>query len=174
MRHSYGAAALALVLAFSGCYGSFNLTRKLYKWNGEVGGKWTNEAVFLGFVILPVYMFATLGDAIVFNSIEFWRGKNPVVTKQTRTVEDGDKQAVMTYAPAARRLRVDSFEKGHPKSTVVFEPYQDGMAAWDGDGKLLMTAKQAGEEVVLRDPSGKEVGRYGSESLRNAQERKEN
>lgn len=61
------------------CYGPFNATRSLYKWNGEVtDSKWGNEAVFLGLAILPVYGIFMLGDAIIFNSLEFWGAKNPV------------------------------------------------------------------------------------------------
>ncbi|WP_251622999.1 DUF3332 domain-containing protein [Odoribacter lunatus] len=63
----------------SGCFGSFALTSKLHRWNGEVSNsKFVNELVFLGLCILPVYEIACLGDVLIFNSIEFWGGNNPI------------------------------------------------------------------------------------------------
>jgi len=35
-----GAVALAAGLLASGCFGPFNLTRRLYRWNEQVEGKW--------------------------------------------------------------------------------------------------------------------------------------
>ena len=80
MRYSHrgGVALVALGLLVSGCYGPFNLTRRLYQWNSQVGDKWEKELVFLLLVALPVYELTALGDAIVFNSMEFWTGRNPV------------------------------------------------------------------------------------------------
>ena len=81
MRRPHGmlVGLLVLGLAASGCYGPFNLTRRLYKWNGEVSNeKWGKEVVFLILALTPVYGFATLADGVVFNSLEFWTGNNPV------------------------------------------------------------------------------------------------
>ena len=69
---------LVLALFLSGCYGPFNLTRRLYRWNGQVEGKWEKEFVFLLLAWAPVYGLTVAGDAMVFNAMEFWTGKNPV------------------------------------------------------------------------------------------------
>jgi len=71
-------ATLGLTLLTVSCYGPFNATRRVHEWNGQVGSTWVNEGVFLAFVILPVYSLASLGDALIFNTIEFWGGENPV------------------------------------------------------------------------------------------------
>lgn len=78
--HRASGIVLALSLFISGCYGPFNLTRQLHAWNGRVGDKYVNELVFLALTILPlpVYGFAVVGDMVIFNSIEFWTGRNPV------------------------------------------------------------------------------------------------
>ena len=66
----------------SGCYGPFRLTTKLHQWNGNVSNKkFVNELVFLGLCILPAYGLCTLGDVLIFNSIEFWGGQNPITMK---------------------------------------------------------------------------------------------
>ena len=73
--------AVVALIGFLGtttaCYGPFNLTKSLYKWNGQIKGsgqvtaKWMQELVFLGLAVLPVYEFALLGDALLLH----FRGK---------------------------------------------------------------------------------------------------
>ena len=63
----------------TGCTGPFVLTKNLHKWQTNVSkDRWAQEGVFLACVIIPVYGVCTLGDAIIFNSIEFLGGKNPI------------------------------------------------------------------------------------------------
>jgi len=65
----------------SGCFGSFALTKKVYNWNDSFESKFAKEAIFLGLNIIPVYGIASFVDGILFNSIEFWSGDNPVALK---------------------------------------------------------------------------------------------
>jgi len=66
------------VLSFSGCYGKFNLTKKLYTWNGKIGDKWVNSIVMWVLFIVPVYEVVGFVDFVILNVIEHWTGKNPV------------------------------------------------------------------------------------------------
>lgn len=77
-------AVVLTVAAMSSCYGPFRLTSKLHAWNGQVSQKkFVNELVFLGMCIIPAYEICILGDGLIFNSIEFWGGNNPIA------MEDG-------------------------------------------------------------------------------------
>jgi len=79
MKKSLLAAALTLSLLGSSCLGPDNLFNGLHNWNSRAtDSKWGNELIFVGFSIIPVYGFAWLGDVIIFNSIEFWGGRNPI------------------------------------------------------------------------------------------------
>jgi len=71
-------ALLVGSILLTGCTGPFALTKNLHKWQTSSDDKWIDEIAFLGCVILPVYGLATLGDALIFNSIEFWGGENPI------------------------------------------------------------------------------------------------
>ena len=74
-----GAAVLALAVFSSGCYGPFNLTRRLYGWNAQAGrDQWEREFIFVLLTWVPVYGIAIAADALAFNSMQFWTGKNPV------------------------------------------------------------------------------------------------
>jgi hypothetical protein len=73
------AAVLATGLLGASCLGPNKAFNKLNDWNQKVTeNKWANEAVFIVLNIVPVYGFAYLADIIVFNSIEFWGGTNPM------------------------------------------------------------------------------------------------
>jgi hypothetical protein len=69
---------LCLAVLMSGCYGTFSLTKRLHHWNGTQDGRWAQEGVFLLIAIVPIYGLCILGDALIFNSIEFWGGNNPI------------------------------------------------------------------------------------------------
>lgn len=70
---------LAVAVLFQSCYGPFNATRSLHKWNGEVTeNEWGQEGMFLLLHIIPAYPLWVLGDSLIFNSIEFWGGENPI------------------------------------------------------------------------------------------------
>ena len=60
-----------LSLNFTGCYGNFALTKKLYNWNGQVGDKWVNSAVMWVLMIVPVYEVAGFIDFAILNLIQF-------------------------------------------------------------------------------------------------------
>lgn len=75
-------------IVMSGCYGPFRLTSKLHNWNGQVSQKKiVNELVFLGMCIIPAYEICVLGDALIFNSIEWWGGRNPISMKDGQVEE---------------------------------------------------------------------------------------
>lgn len=64
----------------TGCIGRFALTDKVYTWNKQVDQeRWVNEGVFLVFIILPVYGLTLLADGVIFNSVEWWTGRNPIL-----------------------------------------------------------------------------------------------
>ena len=79
-----------------GCYGKMALTRKVYKINGQVQDKFVRSLVTWVFVIVPVYAVSALADFILFNTIEFWSGKNPVTegTKDFKFASGDDTYAI--------------------------------------------------------------------------------
>jgi hypothetical protein len=66
--------------ATTGCFGKFAATKKLHDWNASFGSKFVATLIFWLFLILPVYELFALGDALIFNLIEFWSGSNPLAT----------------------------------------------------------------------------------------------
>lgn len=78
-KHFLKLAAVVLIscsMLFSSCIGPFNLSHKLLAWNQTVSDKFVNAVLFV--VLSPAYTVTMLGDLILFNSIEFWTGDNPI------------------------------------------------------------------------------------------------
>jgi hypothetical protein len=79
MKKTFLAGLLGLTLLGSSCLGPNNAFNGLHHWNRNLDeSKWINELVFVGLTVIPVYSLCYLGDILIFNSIEFWGGENPI------------------------------------------------------------------------------------------------
>jgi len=77
-RASWVLGLLAGAALFTSCYGPMNASSRLATWNREIENRWVGEAVFLPLRIFYVYSVCFLGDILIFNTIEFWGGANPI------------------------------------------------------------------------------------------------
>jgi len=145
---------MGFLVATTACYGPFNVTKSLHKWNGQIKGsdpvadKWMRELVFLGLVILPVYEFAALGDAIIFNSIEFWTGNNPVKASgegeegRTRVAQVGDTTIAITFAKDGNSASVSYSKEGQIIRTGTIAATDEGYQLMDAKGHQLYAAER--------------------------------
>ena len=146
------------ILAMTGCYGTFTLTKKVYNWNGGVGDKVVNSVVFWVLNIVPVYGACTFIDAVVLNTIEFWTGTNPLAIQSTekseKIVVSGDK----TYRVLAGNNEISITQTAGPgagqSATLVFD---EASTSWllSQDGQLTTLASLDGDLVKLHYPDGK-------------------
>ena len=146
----------SLAVMSVGCYGSFNLTKKVYNWNGSVGDKWVVELVFLGLNIVPVYGVAGFIDVVILNLIEFWSGKNPMDT--TVVSDDGT-----TVAFNAEKKQVEVTYAG--KTFILV--HENGKATVkDAEGNVIAYAI-AGENgsMSIVDASGKVLSSYSMDEV---------
>jgi hypothetical protein len=68
-----------LSLMLSSCMGTMGLSGKVKKFNLEATeNRWGREGWFLGLSILWVYRVCAVLDLLIFNSVEFWSGTNPI------------------------------------------------------------------------------------------------
>ncbi len=70
--------AIILTVGVAGCFGNFAATRKVYQFNESFGDKWMNQIMFWVLAIVPAYEIAGFADVVLFNTIEFWTGSNPI------------------------------------------------------------------------------------------------
>jgi hypothetical protein len=103
MRGSRFGKGVALVLVAAvgalsaGCFGKFQLTRKLYEINQSIDEKYVRSAVTWIFVI--PYAVTGLLDFVLFNVIEFWTGENPVAgAKVTKVYAQGNGKTILALS----------------------------------------------------------------------------
>lgn len=166
MKHTLKSIVCALLLAglLAGCYGSFNLTRKVWKFNGEVGGKWVNEVVFLAMNIVPVYSLAGFVDAVILNTIEFWTGSNPVTAENAQPTNlKNDDGTTVTFNSQDKVMEITSMIPGRGETTyrVVHENGQSVVK--DKDNNILVRCI-AGDDggMTLLDVQGNVLHSYSS------------
>jgi hypothetical protein len=129
MRHtSFRRAVLMTITAgalitSSGCFGAFNVTRKVYGFNKTVStNKFARELVFLAFNIVPVYGVAGFADAVIVNSVEFWTGKNPVqVTTVVQIDKDTRIERVVSEKRGTRFMTIKVFKSNKRVSTTTMK-----------------------------------------------------
>jgi hypothetical protein len=127
---------LAVMMAsLGGCYGSFELVKKVHKFNGTLGNKFVNELGFLVMNIVPVYGVAAFIDAVVLNSIEFWTGRNPS-TSSNDTVIPLDATASLTLRGADGTVLLTTKTENGIRQ-YVFQKGTDGTVVKDVTGKVL-------------------------------------
>ena len=165
--HATLVGIVALGMMASGCYGPFTLTRKVYKWNGEVSdNRWVVEAVFLACYILPVYGIATAADGIIFNSVVFWSGKNMLETNasgvSTKRIVRKDSETILSRAGG--EFGLEQYQGGQQVANLRMHRVGDGMAAYDAKGvKLFSASTRPDGTIVVADASGKQVASYSGE-----------
>jgi hypothetical protein len=70
---------IPLVLSLAACLGPNNAFNSLRNWNATVTDQdWLNEIIFLALNIIPVYGIFYLGDIVIFNTMDYWSGDNPI------------------------------------------------------------------------------------------------
>lgn len=172
MKRVIAAAMLGMFLV-TGCTGSFQLTRKVYHLHRSQPDKWVDEIIFLGVVIIPIYGIATLADAIVFNSIEFWTGDNPVTARNgatpVRTVTQEGATATVTLLPDGERIAIDGMNARREAVSLVLERTEGGVIARDAQGNILWTSV-TGEDgsLTVYDAAQKPVQSYSAEKVQMA------
>ena len=152
------AAVLTLVAATmatsSACFGSFHLTRNVWKFNRDVSkNKFAQEVVFLAMNIVPVYGVAGFLDAIAFNAVEFWTGENPIKLS-SRTQLDGRHvvESVVTEKNGDRKLVIKGYDAGNLSWTTTMSnvPGSDRM-----EFKTVFASGRTVDRVIGVDEMGK-------------------
>ena len=146
-------AAIALAVPATGCIGRMGLSGKVMKFNLSVTeDRFGREIVFLILYIIPVYPIAGFCDLIIFNSIEFWSGTNPI-SGQDRLAKAGDQKHVVgpNGEVAVSTLREDG--------TIDVQ-----ITKTDGSVDFFNLAREDGR-VVARDDEGQVLAKADSNGL---------
>ena len=113
------------MLLCSSCIGSFGLFNRVLDWNKDVtGNKFLNELIFI--IISPAYAVCGTADLLIFNTVEFWSGSNPLAKNVGKTQQvmgqDGKYYAVKTLQ--------DGYEITEPDGEMLKFLYDKETDSW--------------------------------------------
>ncbi|MCB5270413.1 MAG: DUF3332 domain-containing protein [Candidatus Cloacimonetes bacterium] len=153
---SIALVAVMLTVGLGGCFGNFAATRKVYDFNQSFGGKWENQLLFWVLNIVPVYGLASWGDVVIFNTIEFWTGSNPMAM--------GPKEEVIKYASqdgkdlriTIRQNQVVVEDLANPgvELELSYKPLEKAWYYQGAEGEFKI-AKVSDEKAEFYSPKGK-------------------
>jgi len=137
-------AVCLVMLSFfvTGCTGSFALTKKVHEFHRSQENKWVDEVIFLGCAIFYIYSIATLADAVIINSIEFWTGDNPIASTggDTNTiVSNGKNKAEMKFNKADDTIQIQP--QGTDASFTMART-NEGVIVMDALGNTMYTSSR--------------------------------
>jgi hypothetical protein len=148
---------LSVMTMSTACYGPFNLTKNVYRWNsnvkgsGQVNDKWMKEIVFFGMLIVPAYMFSALLDTFIFNSMHFWTGDSPI--KESDLGSEGTKVATLGETTVRWTRYGDGATVTYERQGVVerramIMATETGYRLVDDHGTLLSEAEYAADGSI--------------------------
>ena len=167
---------LSVMTMSTACYGPFNLTKNVYRWNsnvkgsGQVNDKWMKEIVFFGMLIIPAYMFSALLDTFIFNAMHFWTGESPI--KESDLGSDGTKAATLgdttiRWTPSEDGATVTYERHGIVERRAAIVASATGFRLVDENGNLLSEADYAADGSVRLLNGDCQVGKeWGEEQLK--------
>lgn len=180
MRGSRFGKGIAMVLVAAvgalsaGCFGKFQLTRKLYDINQSIDEKYIRSAVTWLFVI--PYAITGLLDFIVFNVIEFWSGENPVASAPvTKVFAQGNGKTVLTLSRdgSGTVAVIERYEGERLVSTLrVRDDGQGKVAAIEtAEGRKVrevsaVAASDGSVDVTVSTAAGTDTEKYAAPAVR--------
>jgi hypothetical protein len=140
----------------TGCIGSNAVTSKVMKFNLEVvDNRYARGGVNI--LLAPVYAITVALDAIIFNSVEFWAGKNPLNGKphifdskmKTMLEVNKDLDPSLTEAPLDPITKADAVEKEvyTAQVTPIDENTLEFNITYNTGETALLRGKKDGEMV---------------------------
>ncbi|MBP9854871.1 MAG: DUF3332 family protein [Candidatus Omnitrophica bacterium] len=148
MKKAFTLLLILTVASSIGCTGSFNLTKKVYDAHRSQSDKWVDELFFLGCVLLPIYGISTFADAVIFNSIEFWTGENPVALNtngEKKFVNNKGEEVTVSYNAETDMITVQSGDA----QKIVLERTDGAVLAKNEAGDILYSSVSKGNGGVV-------------------------
>jgi len=139
-------------ITMTSCFGSFNLTRKIYQFNKDINpDKWIQWLTFLVITIVPIYGVGLFVDVIVANSLEFWTGENPIAADAEPRTVIGPNGEVATFTPNPdQSIGVHIVEQNGTLHEFTLVREGATLAARDAQGALIArVADVNGQPAVI-------------------------
>ena len=162
-RRALGTLAVLVSVVTTGCFGGFNLTRKLYGFNASVSNKFARWLVFVVLVIIPIYGLFLFIDVVLLNLIEFWAGTNPVSARHD--LGNGHKLALDVLPDQPDVVRVVLTHLGREVRVLHARRHTDGITLLDRSLAPLARVRETAGGVTLEGPEGEALAQVDEATI---------
>lgn len=148
---------ILFTIGLSGCFGNFAATRKLYNFNQGYSG-WTGQIMFWVMGWVQIYSAVMVLDIIVFNTVEFWTGTNPIAMNSGEEVikyasQDG-KDLKITIRQ--NQVIVEDLDNPGQEMELSYKPMEKSWYYHGSEG-LVKIATINDDQAIFHRPNGKTV-----------------
>ena len=154
--------AAALSVSLNSCLGSYSAFNGLRNWNeGVSNNKFVNNLLFWGLWIVPVYPLFIAGDTLIFNTIEFWSGSNPIAMKEGEIesqilVQNGN--TIQMIATKNRmEISVIEGEKAGSSVELFYLPEEQSWNAKTAEGEIIKLSSMEEGLIYVYLPNGEKI-----------------
>lgn len=155
-----------MLMSLPNCFGSFVLTGKWHGFIKGINNKWLRWIVFV--ITSIVYGIAIFVDVILFNSIEFWSGSNPMARSDfndsgelVKSMEAEGERVQFTYRNYGETLRVDMWKDEQYRGNMVLLKSEPGVFYREDSQGALHRIEVAEQELkglkTVRVEAGREL-----------------
>jgi len=147
---------VVLTIGLTGCFGNFAATRKVYEFNESFGDKWMNQVLFWVMNIVPVYKVATFADVVLFNTVEFWTGINPIAMNPSEEIIRYAHQEGKTLKISIRHNQIIVEDMENPAEELKIS-YKALDKSWyyHSDNGMIRIAALSEDKADFFRPNGK-------------------
>lgn len=143
--------AISCSFLFPSCIGPFALSNKLLSWNQTVSDKFVNAILFV--VLSPAYAVTLTGDLLLFNTIEFWSGENPIEAGVVKKVQ-GD-NGVYTVETLENGYKIED-EAGQISQFIYDKESNTWSLVANEKTTKLITISDDNKSAIVYLPNGEE------------------
>lgn len=156
------AVMMSILMLNTSCLGSFSAFNNLKDWNEQAtDNKFVNNVIFWALCIVPVYELFIIGDALIFNVIEFWDGTNPIamnegeVETQVLAYEGNNYQ--ITASKNHFEIKILDGERKGSQLEMVYQPEDKSWNAIKENGEKVKLSSLKEGLMIVYMPDGTEL-----------------
>lgn len=148
MKLSKVGAGVALLICtqLTGCMGQMGLSGLVTKGNlSVVDNRYGRAGLYM--LMAPIYGIAATADLFIFNSIEFWTGKNPITGKSPALVDTPINSIIKVNDKLDKDLTTAPVKLTQARMTAVDADTLAMTMTFEDGSQQVMTGRKQGDMV---------------------------
>lgn len=141
-------AATVIVSSLSGCIGQMATSGMVMQMNlSAVDNRYARAGLYM--LMSPVYGIAATADLFVFNTIEFWTGKNPISGKSPAVADTPAKSVIRINDKLTHELKTAPLNISQAEVNQIDDQTLEIMVSFVDGTTQTLRGEKSGENVLF-------------------------